>query len=449
VNSENNEKLIERFVADPDFRLNCQLELAKLKDKEAGYIPSLFQEEHVKPPRWIWVVRFLSFASLLSLFLAILYPGIILALFVIVPVNFVVHYWNKRNLSQYVGSLPQLLKLKSVAEELYKIESFKSLDANLPRAISELNKIRNRMLFFKLEAQLQGDMEAVAWGILELVKIFFVIEPILLFDVLRRLETKREEIESVYSFVGRIDVLISVASLRSGPVGFCIPEVTQKPKYMKAVEVFHPLIVDCVKNNIEICGKSVLLTGSNMSGKTSFIRTIGLNVLTGLTLNTCFARQFVMPRVAIFSAVRMSDDLMNDKSYYFEEVLTIKEMIDHAVSENSNLFLLDEIFKGTNTVERISAGKAVLSALSKGNNLVFVSTHDIELAEFLKEEFDLYHFSEQVNQKSVDFDYKLKNGKLKNRNAIRILQINNYPDEVIDEALSISKELDRTTLKLN
>jgi DNA mismatch repair ATPase MutS len=136
---------------------------------------------------------------------------------------------------------------------------------------------------------------------------------------------------------------------------------------------------------------------------------------------------------------------LNDKSYYFEEVLTIKEMIDESENGKVNLFLLDEIFKGTNTIERISAGKAVLSKLAKNGNIVFVSTHDIELTDMLSDEYELYHFSEMVNGKTVDFDYKLKEGKLKNRNAIRILQINNYPDEVVKEAISISKELDKTS----
>ena len=166
-------------------------------------------------------------------------------------------------------------------------------------------------------------------------------------------------------------------------------------------------------------------------------------MLTAQTINTCFANEFSLSRMNIFSAIRISDNLMNDRSYYFEEVLTIKDMIDNSTNGKTNLFLLDEIFKGTNTIERISAGKAVLSAISKDDNIVFVSTHDIELADLLKNEYELYHFSEKVDHKSVDFDYKLKEGKLKDRNAIRILQLNNYPEELIQEAIKISKELDR------
>lgn len=186
-----------------------------------------------------------------------------------------------------------------------------------------------------------------------------------------------------------------------------------------------------------------------MSGKTTFIRTIGLNFITGLTINTCFAKSISIPRIRVFSAIRISDDLMNNKSYYFEEVLTIKEMIDNSVNIKPNLFLLDEIFKGTNTIERISAGKAVLSSLSKYNNIVFVSTHDIELTDMLTDDYKLYHFSELVDDKNIDFDYKLKEGKLKNRNAIKILQINDYPDDLINEAIEISKKLDKITVAIN
>jgi len=134
---------------------------------------------------------------------------------------------------------------------------------------------------------------------------------------------------------------------------------------------------------------------------------------------------------------------MNDKSYYFEEVLTIKEMIQRSQMPGCNLFLLDENFKGTNTIERISAGRAVLSYLNNADNIVFVSTHDIELAELLQETYELYHFSEQVDNNTVDFDFKLKEGKLKNRNAIRILEINEYPEQIIAEAIKLSKDLDK------
>lgn len=440
--TDRQEKIINHFINEPDFRLSVQRQLSKLNEHEVYYVASLFQEEVLQPPRWFFIVRLLSFSSLLCLIMSFFNPNLFLVLLGIIVVNFGVHYWNKKNLYRYVGSIPQLLKLNTVARELHKTPLLKEINPRLQQSITIIDKVRHRMSFFNLETKLQSDIQLIFWGILELVKIFFLLEPLLLFDTLKQLDTKRKEIEDVFTFVGETDSLLSTASLRKGLNGFCIPTITDKKQTLSAQNAYHPLILNCIKNSIRVKKKSILLTGSNMSGKTSFIRTIGINIITGLTLNTCFAEEFSMPRIRIYSAIRISDDLLNDKSYYFEEVLTIKDMIDKCDAKTPNIFLLDEIFKGTNTVERISAGKAVLSALAK-DNIVFVSTHDIELADLLNSEYELYHFSENVSNKTVDFDYKIKEGKLKNRNAIRILQINDYPDNIIKEAIEISKELDK------
>ncbi|MFZ4724496.1 MAG: MutS-related protein [Paludibacter sp.] len=446
--SENikNERLLDEFTNNPDFRVSVQRQLSKLNDREVYYIATLFQDEILKPPKWYFIVPLLSFASVLSFIMAFFNPVFFLVILGLSIINIVIHFWNKKNLHNYYSSIPQLSKLNGVAQELYKNDILKDINPNLMKSASVLSKINSRMSIFNLDAGLQSDQQMFFWAIMELVKIVFLLEPLFLFGTLKRIDTKRTEIEDVFLFVGAIDAIVSIASLRKGLNNFCTPKIIDGQKRLFAQEVYHPLIENCVKNNLKVNDKSILLTGSNMSGKTSFIRTIALNVITGLTINTCFAEHFSMPRVRVFSAIRISDDLMNDRSYYFEEVITIKEMIDKSKGENLNLFLLDEIFKGTNTVERISAGKAVLSSLNKENNIVFVSTHDIELADLLKNEYDLYHFSEIVDHKTVDFDYKLKEGKLKNRNAIRILQINDYPESIIKEAIEISEELDKITV---
>ncbi len=438
------ERLIVHFTENKELRLNFQTLLGKLNDLQAYYITTLFQDEHVKPPKWGIVFPILSLTSLLSLILLFFIPKIFLVLFAVFIINMIIHYWNKQNLYQYLGSLPELLKLNNVASELFKNSNLKETNPELANSIKIIDSVKKRMLFFNIEAKLQGDFEAIFWAILELIKILFLLEPLLLFGVLKKLDTKRKEIEVVFVFVGQVDCLISIASLRAGLKSYCTPAILLETKQLNVLNAYHPLINNCVSNSININSKSILLTGSNMSGKTSFIRTIGINVLTGLTLNTCFAEQFSMPRTTLFSAIRISDDLTNNKSYYFEEVVTIKEMICNSGNGRANLFLLDEIFKGTNTIERISAGKAVLSELSLNDNIVFVSTHDIELANLLKHEYELYHFSEKIDDKAIDFDYKLKEGKLKNRNAIRILQINDYPENIIKEAIELSNVLEST-----
>jgi len=446
LNSKNvarNEKIISSLSQDEVLRVKIQRELVQLNEFKAYYISSLFQEEHIRPPKYFFILRLLSFTSILLLALLPFNPKIIFALIGVFVINLGIHFWNKKNLFKYLRSIPQFLRLNRIASSLHKEKLFNKINPNLNKSIKIINKVRNRMLFFQLEGKLQGDLAVVFWGTFELVKTLFLLEPLLLFGVLKRLNTKRNEIEDVFSFVGEVDVLISIASLRKGVDSFCIPKINQKVNKIVAEQIYHPLIPNCVTNNISVSNKSILLTGSNMSGKTTFIRSVGLNLITGLTINTGFAKSLTLPVLRIFSAIRISDDLMNDKSYYFEEVLTIKKMLEESSNGKPNLFLLDEIFKGTNTVERIAAGKAALSHLSKNGNIVFVSTHDIELADMLADEYELYHFSEMIDKKSVDFDFKLKEGKLKNRNAIRILQINDYPEGVISEAIDISKEIDR------
>jgi DNA mismatch repair ATPase MutS len=131
---------------------------------------------------------------------------------------------------------------------------------------------------------------------------------------------------------------------------------------------------------------------------------------------------------------------MDAKSYYFEEVNVIGELLKEAITPFQHLFILDEVFKGTNTIERVAAAKAVLSYLNKNNNIVFVSTHDIELAELLVNEFDLYHFVEDIKSDQLVFDHKLKTGPLKTRNAIKLLALSGYPAEIIAEAGTIANK---------
>ena len=271
-----------------------------------------------------------------------------------------------------------------------------------------------------------------------------MIEPLLLFSTLASLDSKRKQLNRVYKFVGEIDAALSVGSLRRGLAYYALPTITEKKKYLSSTDIYHPLLENYVANSIELHQKSALLTGSNMSGKTTFIRTVAINVILGQSINTCFARAFTIPRLKVHSAIRIADDMMSEKSYYLEEVLTIKNMLKAGQSGDQNLFLLDELFKGTNTVERIAAGKSVLTCLNDEDNIVLISTHDLELSDYLKGAYSLYHFTEIIENETISFDYKIKAGNLETTNAIRILELNNYPSKVILEAKQLSEQIRKT-----
>ena len=209
-----------------------------------------------------------------------------------------------------------------------------------------------------------------------------------------------------------------------------------------AEQVVHPLIDGCVPNTLVLDGTGLLLTGSNMSGKTTFIRTLVLNALTAETLDICFAGSYTAPYMRLLSSIRISDDIAEGTSYYLQEVLTVKRFLEASQDSVPCLFALDELFKGTNTSERIAAGKAVLAHLNRGPHIVLVSTHDIELAELLDSDgYELHHFREEVVDGQLVFDYQLHTGPLTTRNAIRILELYDYPPELIAEAYAVQERL--------
>lgn len=176
-----------------------------------------------------------------------------------------------------------------------------------------------------------------------------------------------------------------------------------------------------------------------MSGKTTYIRSAGISYITGHALNTSFSKSAQISNRKIHTLIRIEDDVMDSSSFFFQEIKGMKGIIESA-QEHHSFVLLDELFKGTNTVERIAAGKSVLSYLSKNNAKVLVSTHDHELCDLLSDEYELYHFSEHIEDNEVKFSYQLKYGKLLEGNAINILEINDFPKEIISEAKRLAKK---------
>lgn len=171
-----------------------------------------------------------------------------------------------------------------------------------------------------------------------------------------------------------------------------------------------------------------------MSGKTTFIRTLAINLLTAKTLNTCFAKEFrIDTNRRLYSVIHTEDNLLEGKSYFFKEAENVKMALDKG-KEGNYLFIFDELFKGTNTMERIAINSAVFSDLAKADNLILASTHDLELTSLLHNQYELYHFSEKIADNKLLFDYKLKKGVAKEGNAIKILELCGYPSSLLQSA---------------
>ena len=431
-------KLTEVFKSDEKLRVNSQLELSKLSSNKAYYLEEIFRSQSVEKSGKIWLFRLLSIAAISSIILSFFNPTWFLLLIPVFFINLVFHYKNKSLIQLYLNGVGQLATSYDVAKKLASSEKIRSFyeDYSFLRNIkSVLSKIR----FIEWEKKLDNEYALLFWFISEIIKITFNLEPILFYSFQKSLENKEEDLKALFLFLGEIDAAISCASVQTSNIKLCKPNFINK-KEVFAEEIYHPLIENCIPNDLNLKNKSLLLTGSNMSGKTTFIRTFSINAILGQTLNICFAKNFETPFFKIYSSIRISDDLINNTSYYLEEVVRIKELIDASKKADHCLFILDELFKGTNTVERIAAGKSILSYLNKKNHIVMVSTHDIELTDLLKQEnFDLYHFSETIENDQLIFDHKIKPGKPTNGNAIKILELYDYPFEIIEDSKVRSK----------
>lgn len=432
--------LSREFDSNSSLRLDCQLQLSKINSNQSFDLESLIDGSHPKRPANIWVAYLLAICALLVLVISLFKPIFILGVLPVLIINWVTHYKNKLNVDLYVNGVVQLRKAMKVAHVLSSFDEikihFKEFDF-----FERINSFSGKIRFIGFEKDLGNEMSGVGWTAMELLKMFFNLEYIVFYNFIDSIEKERDSIDKLFCFIGEVDAAISIASLRAGNLSICKPEFVDSKRF-SFEEMVHPLLEKCVSNSLNLADKSMLLTGSNMSGKTSFIRMVAINSLLAQTLNFCFAKSYSAPFIKLYSSIRITDNLLDDTSYYLEEVNTIKLLIEASISKELCLFVLDEIFKGTNTIERVSGGKAILSFLNTNNNFVFVSTHDIELTNLLEEDnYELYHFTEKVADNNLAFDHKLKNGPLTTRNAIKILELHDYPNEIIDEARKVEKEI--------
>lgn len=270
--------------------------------------------------------------------------------------------------------------------------------------------------------------------VFDYIRMGFHLDYICFYFKLSRLQECLSELLILLKLVGNIEAALAISDYRRGHK-YCLPNISEKYEYrLKINAVIHPLINNAIPNDICIKDKGLLLTGSNASGKSTFLKTVSLAVIFAQTINTVLADSyeglFLMP----YTSMSLRDDILMGDSYYMREIKSLKRIIDAPAKNGCYGFVcLDELLKGTNTKERIAAGSSVLEYLVK-NNIVLSATHDIELTDLLKNSFDNYHFEEEFDNNDISFSYLLKEGPADTSNAITLLSVTGYPDEVVKNA---------------
>ena len=271
----------------------------------------------------------------------------------------------------------------------------------------------------------------------ELEALTAIPRAVFLWDVIRynrtidRLIRFRAEVRQIFIRTGTLDAAISAASFRDSLPVWCRPSfLTEHRVFFSAM--IHPLLEEPVANSGELANDTII-TGSNASGKSTFIKTVAVNHILAQTLNTCTAKQYQLCPSYVCSSMALKDDLLAGESYFIAEIKSLRRILDYT-RERRCICLIDEILRGTNTPERIAASTAVLKALHETDSLCLIASHDIELTEILKNEYDAYHFRESFTDGQISFDYKLKDGPSTTTNAIKLLEYMGFSNEIVEEA---------------
>ncbi|RKR81125.1 MutS-like protein [Mucilaginibacter gracilis] len=440
------DKLAEQLSADEDKRTAIQMELFRLGNKNAYYLYQLFAKKH--PPLYGFILSLyirLAWAIWISaviLTIIIHTSALFLLALGLTLFNFYLHYNNKSNILKYIHSLPQLYILTQVSKNIYnKITTTEN--AEIEGRLKNIKRLNKSLRYVTLESGVANDPTDIAYAIWELIKIMLVIEPAMFISSINKVTRYRDDIEALFNYVGKIDMAISIQSFRLGLPYYSKPVFINNYNALNVTGLYHPLVENCVPNSLHTFdNQGVLVTGSNMSGKTTFIRALAANTLLSQTLYTSCTKQYEAPLLQLFTSIRISDDMEEHKSYFQAEAISVLNIMNQSKARPvKSLVIIDEIFRGTNTIERVAAAKAILSYFTANKSFVFVSTHDLELAELLGNEYAIYCFEEQVADTRLVFDYKIKPGILKNKNAIAIMAGLGYPEAVIADAYAMSETL--------
>lgn len=262
--------------------------------------------------------------------------------------------------------------------------------------------------------------------------VYFVVNILLLWDyecafLLEGWKKKYSgSVERWFESLGEFESLLSLSNLPNVCKHTCLPVFTDSYKIIKAKDIGHPLLPNDnrVTNDFSCNNNIFIISGSNMSGKTTFLRTIGINMVLARAGGFVCANSMSLPLVQIITSMRITDDLNEGVSTFYAELKRIKAVIELAANENT-LFLIDEIFKGTNSVDRLTGAAAVISKLDELGSIGIVSTHDPELCELATNHPRIinYSFSEHYESNRICFSYKMKHGKSTTTNAKYLMEM--------------------------
>mgnify|MGYP001068171731 CR=1 FL=1 len=415
-------------------RLEIERELMKMgKGRGAYFIPVYMNslEEYGMRSPWLYQVLQILFFAAVAAVLIFHNRTTALVFWTVFFVNLVLYGILKMRYEvefQMIGTAVGMLRH---GKNLLKKGQVAALYPELKENLEKLEKVTRRISL--LQGMQAGSFMGDAQGILLDYLLGITMWQVVTYNkVIRSLSRNEETYMAVYRAIGELDMAISIASYRHSVPWYCIPEFSSEKK-IEMEALYHPLLEHPVENSLSL-ERGCIITGSNASGKSTFIKAAALSAILGQTIHTCTARQMRMPKLQVITSMAVKDDLAAGESYFIREIRYLKRILDSLTEERIIFCAIDEILRGTNTGERIRASSAILKYLSRKNCIALVASHDKELTEILADEYENYHFSEEIGEEDIYFSYKIQKGPATSQNGIKLLEFAEFPDVIIKNA---------------
>lgn len=429
---------IDLFETDEQARLSCQMALLSAgKTPFHGGASHLYSPDFITPP-FPWLYPLLAVLPVLLFIGGFFFKPLFLMIIPVFGASMVTHYRSDMRYHSQAASIRHLGSVLGAARKLEKL-SIPALEPELEKLRENSRKLRSLsrwIPYFQMEKAADPNMGFMV----DLYKIVFQLDMISLCRISGKIAKNIEALRHVYRIIGELDAQIAIAAWRS-TVATCKPAfITEKA--LVAEGLAHPLLKDPVPNDFT-WENNALLTGSNASGKSTFIKALAVNAILAQTILSCRAQSLRLCRARVMTAMAVKDSLLAGESYYIAETKALRRINQAADTPGLPLFyLVDEILRGTNTVERIAASVAVLTSFTHKNMLVINATHDVELVALLAGKYDNYHFSEDMAAEGMRFSYKVQPGPARGRNAIKLLEHLGFDPEIVGQARDLAGHFD-------
>lgn len=356
-------------------------------------------------------------------------------------INVATYYREKAEIESYFTCLKYLMDMINCGKQIVKFDDELILKPYISIINEDLDKLKSisKGIFW---ISINGNSGSLGEIAMEYIRMIFHVDIIKFNSVLGATNKNLGTVDELFGTFGLLESTMAIASFRKMMQYNCTPEFV-KTKTISAKEIYHPMISNPVSNNISE-EKSVLITGSNASGKSTFLKTVAINSILAQTVYTCTAKAYKTCYYKLYSSMALRDDLMNNESYYIVEIKSIKRILDNVNNDMPVLCFVDEVLRGTNTIERIAASSHILESLANKNAICFAATHDIELTNILENHYSNYHFTEEVKDDDVLFSYELLKGRATSRNAIKLLKVIGFDKEIVSNAENMATEFSDT-----